>query len=494
MTAPRIVWAGALLALASSQGACLMHDVNRDPKPPVELPDAFTAGEDPAAEPGRWWTSFDDGELNQLVDHAIERNLQLKQAWARLAQAEALERMAAAGLFPQVGASLSATRSLSPPRVFNFGGQQSEIPGVESSTFGASVPVSYEVDLWGRVRAGKFAAEQDKVAFRADVETAAMTVAANVTEQWFDILEQRALRRLLEQQIRVNDESLNLTVMRFRESDAQLSDVYQQRQQIQGLEAQLSVAGLREQLAERQLALLLGSTPKNLVSKEREALPPLPPLPQAGIPANMLERRPDLRAAKARVVAADYRIAQAIATRLPQLSLSGNLGLSSTSLSSFFESFVWSITGSLSGTLFDGGRLDAEIDRNEAAFDERMAAYGQALLTALVEVEAALIQERETRGRIDILEGQVRTAQMTLDSARRHFAAGVGSYLGTLTALRSLQLAEQNLLAARRQLLSARVQVYRALGSRWTRELEAPPSEPSDEDRKETNGTKEEAS
>lgn len=481
-------------ALALSQAGCLMHDVNHDPKAPVELPDGFAASENQAADPGRWWTSFDDGELNQLVEHALERNLQLRQAWARLEQAEALERMAAAGMFPQVGASLSASRSLSPPRVFSFGGQQTESPGFESSNFSASIPVSYEVDLWGRVRAGKLAAEHDKIAFRADVETAAMTVAASVTEQWFDILEQRALRKLLRQQIAVNDTNLDLTVMRFRESDAMLSDVYQQRQQIQGLEAQLSGVRLREQLAEQQLAVLLGSAPKDLVNASRQTLPAPPALPQAGIPADLLERRPDLWAAKARVVAADYRIAQAIATRLPQLTLSGNVGLSSTSLSTFFESFVWSITGSLSGTLFDGGRLDAEINRNEAAYDERIAGYGQALLTALVEVEGALIQERETRQRIDILEGQVRTAQMTLDSARRHFGAGVGSYLATLTALRSLQLAEQTLLGSRRQLLSARVQVYRALGSRWTRELQAPVDPEPTQDQASDEPSEEEAS
>lgn len=450
---------------------CLMKDVNHNPRP-LELPDAYAVAGDEAADPGAWWYSFEDPQLQRLVGRALSHNLQLEQAWARLRQAEALADGAGAGLSPRVDASLSAGRSKSPPRAFSFGGQETTVPGVESNSFSASVPVSYELDVWGRVRAGLFAAQQDTVAARFDVEAAAMTVAANVTERWFDVLEQRALRQLIEQQIDINETNLELTILRFGEGDAQLSDVYQQRQQIQALGVQLTTVALQEQLAEKQLALLLGASPTTIVPEASQALPASPPLPAAGIPASLLERRPDLRAAKARVVAADYRVAQAIAARLPQLTLSGSIGFSSTSLSEFFESFVWNILGQVTGTIWDGGRLQAEIDRSEAALDERIASYAQSLLTALVEVESALVQEKQARARIDLLGQQARTARATLDAARDRFGAGVGSYLATLTALTSLQQAEQQLLAAKRQLLSARVQVYRALGSSWTGELE----------------------
>jgi len=468
------------LATALLTGGCLMKAVDRDPRPPVELPDAFSTAEDDTVDPGRWWKSFGDPELEQLVDRALSHNLQLRQAWARIQQAEALERMAGAGMYPRVDASISAGRNKSAPRVFNFGGQKQTIPGVEQNSFSASLPVSYEVDLWGRVRAGLFAAEQDTVAFRADLETTAMTVAANVTERWFDVVEQRALRKLLEQQMEVNDRNLELTMLRFREGDSAISDVYQQRQQQQQLEAQMEAVKLQEALAEKQLAALLGTSPARLVDRDRADLPAPPPAPQTGVPASLLMRRPDLRAAKARLVAADYRVAQAIAARLPGLNLTGSLGLASPSLSTFFESFVWNITASLAGTIWDGGRLDADIDRTEAVVDEAVAAYGQALLTALVEVESALAQERLTRKRLEVLRSQTQTARATLEAARQRYQAGVGNYLSTLTALRSLQQAEQGLLSAERQLLSSRVQVYRALGSRWTRELE-PPQHDSDQ-------------
>lgn len=472
----RTVWMMAALSLS----ACLMKDVDRDPKAPIALPAAYQSGEGDAIDPGRWWISFADVELERLVDEALKNNLQLAQAWSRLEQVEAIANGAGAGLSPRVDAQLSAGRSKSPPITTNFGGQTQTFDGTESNSFGASVPVSYEVDVWGRVRAGIYAAEQDTVAVRADVEAAAVTVAANVTERWFDVLEQRALRKLIARQIEVNQLNLELTMLRFDEGDAGLSDIYQQRQQIQLLQAQLTNVRAQELIAEKQLALLLGRAPAKLVSSESDLLPAPPPLPQTGIPATMLERRPDLRSAKARVVAADYRVAQAIAARLPSVSLTGSVGFSSPSLSQFFESVVWNLVGSVAGTIWDGGRLQAEIDRSDAVLDERVAAYGQALLTALVEVESSLVLEKQARARIDIIGLQVRTARATLEAARRRFGGGVGSYLATLTALRSMQQAEQSLLGAKRQLLSARVQVYRALGSRWTSELERP-KQPDDE-------------
>ena len=338
------------------------------------------------------------------------------------------------------------------------------------------LPVTTWDDM-ARVRAGLYAAEQDTVAIRSDLETTAMTIAANVTERWFDVIEQRALRKLLERQLEVTSTNLELTMLRFREGDGSISNVYQQRQQEQTLEAQMEAVKLQEALAEKQLAALLGTSPARIVGRDRAVLPSPPPAPQTGVPASLLLRRPDLRAAKARLVAADYRVAQAIAARLPGLNLSGSIGLNSPSLSTFFESFVWNLTASLAGTIWDGGRLDADIDRTEAVVDEAVAAYGQALLTALVEVESALAQERLTRKRLEVLRRQSRTARATLEAARQRYQAGIGDYLTTLTALRSLQQAEQGQLSAERQLLSARVQVYRALGSRWTRDL-TPPERP----------------
>jgi len=184
-----------------------------------------------------------------------------------------------------------------------------------------------------------------------------------------------------------------------------------------------------------------------------------------------------LRAAQRRVVAADYRIAQAIAARFPTMSLTGSVGFSATDLTKLFEGFVWNFLGSISASVWDGGALSAQVDRSKAVLDERVYAYGDALLTALLEVESTLARERQQRKHIEALRRQVGTAESTVEAARNRFVQGDATFLPTLTALTSLATAEQNLLGAQRQLLSLRVQLYRALGSRWTNELKAPDPE-----------------
>lgn len=453
-----------------------MHNVNKDPRPPFELPAAYSTKAPPdAADPGAFWLRLNEPELTSLIDQALAHNLQLRQGWARLEQARAGSRGAMAGLFPRIDSNLSASRSASPPRIFPDGmGGTREIPSVESDNFSISAPVSYELDVWGRVRSGMFAADQDVVAFRADVEAIAMTIAATVTERWFDVIEQRATRKLIEEQMAVSERTLSLVRLRFEDNNATLSDIYQQQQQIQGMQSRLTQVAVGERLAETQLALLLGTPARKFIDPARLALPDPPPLPEVGIPASLLEMRPDVRAAKARAIAADYRVAQAIAARMPRFKLSANIGFSSPSLSTLFESFIWSLGASMGTNIFDGGQAYAAIDRSRAAVDERVAAYGQTMLQAIVEVESALARERQQEKRIQLLELQTQTSERALEAARRRFAAGIGSYLSTLTALRSLQGAQQTLLNARRQLLSQRVQVYRAMGSRWTTQLTPP--------------------
>lgn len=465
-----------VIGLLAASG-CLMRDVNKDPTPQLAIPERFSAGENTAGDAGRWWKAFGDPELDRLVNESLEHNLQLKQAWARLDQGKALQRLSMAGLFPSVDARLSAGRSKSPTRVIDLGGFEQKTGGNQTNSFDASLPLSYEIDAWGRVRSGMYAADHDAEALRADVDTIATTVAASVAEKWFDVLEQRARRSLLEQQMKTSGIFLDLVQLRFREAQASLSDVLQQKQSLQALQAQLTIIEGQERVAQQQLAVLLGGAPKEVMRSERANLPAPPPLPGTGIPASLLQRRPDLRAAQRRVIAADYRIAQAIAARFPTLALSGSMGFSAVDLASFFDGFVWNFLGSISASIWDGGARSAEVDRTKAVLDERVYAYGEALLTALLEVESTLVLERQQRRYLEALGEQLDTARRTVQAARTRFEGGDVTFLPTLTALASLQAAEQNQLAARRQLLSLRVQLYRALGSRWTDELKPPDAE-----------------
>jgi NodT family efflux transporter outer membrane factor (OMF) lipoprotein len=471
------------LVIAAACSSCLLHDVDKQPKAPVAPPSKFensTASENGAATKtrggdGRWWRHFGDEELASLIEQALANNLDLKRAWARLEQAESFRRAATASLFPTVDASLQAGRSKSGPITMDLGMGDQTIKGRASNSFSASLPVSYELDVWGRVRAGVFAAEQDATAVRADVEAASMTIAANITERYLDVIEQRVLAALLEKQIVTNQQMLGLLELRFTTSEAALSDLYQQEQLIIAARAQLALIRGREQVADRQIAVLLGKPPQATVAAQTIRLPEPIPLPANGIPADLLQQRPDLRAAQRRVVAADYRVAQALAARFPTLGLSGSVGFSAPDLGNFFDSLVWNFMGNVTAPLWDGGRRSAEHARTKAVVDESLNAYGQALLNALLEVESILILERQQREYIAQLQTQVTTAQRTVRAAERRFSAGVTpSFLPTLTALRSLQQVEQSLLSAKRQLLSQRVQLYRALGGSWTEQVRDP--------------------
>ncbi len=474
------VMRNAIAGLIALTGAgCMVHSVNQEPESPVALPNKYQAkqpkGHAKELGSGRWWEEFGDSELNSMIDRALNDSLQLRQTWARLDQAKAVARQSGASLHPQLNAELSAARAR----------RNLSIPGPTGTTtltstsnsYSASIPAAYELDLWGKLRSGARAATYDAYAFRDDVEAAAMTLAANVAENWFNVIEQRALNKLLRQQLATNEAFLELVMLRFNQGQSSATEVLQQRQQVQNTRAQLSLVQGNEQVFAQQLAVLVGRSPTSLVIAERDELPALPSLPSAGVPSELLKRRPDVRAAQRRVISADYRIGVAIADRYPSITLTGSAGYASTSLSKLFDSFVWSVMGSISASLWDGGRRSAEVDRTKAVLEERLMGYGQALLTAVLEVESSLTNEKQQKANIVELEQQVATSRQTLDIARLRYQQGLTDFLPVLTSLQSLHLVEQSLLRSKRTLISHRIQLCRALGGTWTTELTKPAKE-----------------
>lgn len=474
--------APVVVLLTGMAVGCMVHQADTQPESPVQLPDRYQSleaekdkksSEEP--DPGRWWEDFGDEELTGLVDRALADSLQLRQTWARLNQAEALASQAGASFQPNVNAELSASRSRR--NITAPGPDGATTRAFTSNAYSASIPVAYEVDLWGKLRSRARAAAFDAFASRDDVESAAMTLTASVAENWYNVIEQRAKQKLLRQQLMTNEAFLELVMLRFGQGESSATEVLQQRQQVQSTRAQVSLVEAREQVLVQQLAVLLGRGPGALVTTRREELPKLPTLPSAGLPSELLKRRPDVRAAQRRVVAADYRVGEAIANRYPSLTLSGSVGYSSLSLSELFDSFVWSVMGSISASLWDGGRRAAEVDRTRAVLEERLMGYGQTLLTAVLEVESSLVNEKQQIANIEELERQVDTSRQTLDIARLRYQQGLTDFLPVLTSLQSLHMAEQNLLSSKRQLLSHRIQLCRALGGTWTTQLEKPAKE-----------------
>jgi NodT family efflux transporter outer membrane factor (OMF) lipoprotein len=304
-----------------------------------------------------------------------------------------------------------------------------------------------------------------------------MTLAAQVAETWFSLLEQQAQAKLLDEQQETGRTFLELTQLRFSQGLASALDVYQQRQQLAATRSEVPLVEAGREVFRHQLAVLIGDPPRALTPPERDTLPPLPPLPPTGLPSDLLTRRPDVRSAHLRLAAADHRVAAAVADRLPALRIGAETGYESRDfdeIENLFDNWIWSLFANITWPVFDGGRRKAEVDRNKAIVKESLGAYGQVMLLALQEVEDALIQERKQAEFLVDLERQVQLARDTLREARMRYANGLSDYLPVLAALESLQTVERSLIVAERQLLSFRLQLYRALGGSWTVELEPP--------------------
>ncbi len=485
MNRRQILFVGSLASILAA-AACSPHRVTTEPESPIAVPGEFSqASSDPL--PDRWWEDFADPELNRLVEATVAGNLQLRAGWARLRQASALATAAGSGRWPQLDFSASASRR----KIFNqfstLDPTGSTPSSFEQNSFGASLAAGYEIDVWKKMSNKAQAAIVDARGARSDVEALAMSLAAEVTEAWFDLRFQIAQGVLLREQTELNSNVLELVELRFQGGLATALEVLQQRQQLIATRSQLINVTGSETILRQRLAVLTGHAPLGDAVAPRafstpgarvdSVMPTMPKVPGLGLPADLLVRRPDVRAARDRVIAADYRVAVAVADRLPSLRIGGSLDVQNTSLADLISTPLWSIFANLAAPLFDGHRRKAEVERNRAVLEERLANYGQVLLGAIAEVEGAIVGERQQRLLIKDLEEQLGVANQNLTEARSRYEQGLAQagFLDVLTALRSQQAVEINLLGARRRVLSSRVSLCRALGGSWTQELSAPP-------------------
>jgi len=447
------------------------HKPDPNPAPPVEVPGTFseTGGNAGAAAlSDTWWRSFNDEKLNKLVRAVLSDNLDLRAARARIEQARALAVQAGADQRPHLTAGGLAQRG----RVTVPITPKEDVVWLRNR-FVLALTTSYELDFWGRHRARAAAGEIDLQVSEDEADTIGITTAASVCNIWYSLCAQRAQKALLAQQVKVSKELLELTRMRFQKGRASSLDVQEQRRQLAALLSREPLIEACIELLEHQLAVLAARPPKAPVALPGRALPELPGLPRTGLPADLLNRRPDVRAARRRAVAADCKLAEAIANRFPKIKLTAGTSYeSSNRFEDIFDRWLWNIGGNLAQPIFDGGRLKAEADRNRARVAELRYAYGNAVLNAFREVEDALTRERNQRLHIEALDEELDQARATLDRARRRYEKGLTDYLNVLTALQSLQNVQRIRLAARRDMLLYRIQLYRALGGGWQSAVE----------------------
>ncbi len=429
---------------------------------PHDVPQAFALYDRVDETPGMWWVSFESDELNRLMEMAFEDNLSIRQAYARLEQAEATTLRAGAALIPGLDATGAySISSRENPNNFAMGsGTTRQISA------GISVP-SYELDIWGRVRSTREAALRDYQMSAEDLRTVYITVSAEIANRWLEYLYYNQIADVLQEQLESNRQSLSLIETRFRLGKSTALDVYQQRQIVASVESlQPEIDGRLAELR-NEIAVLVGKPSGTDLQISIEPLPNVTVLPDPGFPADILGSRPDVRRAGLALEAADWRVAAARADRLPSLRLTGSFSYSSDEIGTLFDNWVSNLATSLVGPVFDAGRRRYEVDRARAAADERLAAYRQTVLNAVMEVQNTLIRWSSQHKTLEAQERQLAVARDTYRESMTRYRAGTTEYLPVLTALSQSQQLERSLLQNQYRLLLIHVSLIRSLGGDW---------------------------
>lgn len=453
-----------LMVLHISLSGCAIFTPEPRESDQGDLPATYS-NQAPAGETAQqWWHTFNSPQLNALVTEALGSNFSLQESWARLRQARAFAVISGAALFPELTLEGGASYG-------RQGTSEGEAITDPVEQYNLGLVSRYEIDLWGRIRSERQAQVLSASASREDLNAAAISLAANVTTRWIRVWSQQMQKGLLRQQLEANLILLELVELRFRKSLASALDVFQQRQVVAQSRAQMPLVEQSERQLLNELAVLLGRTPFALPAVEVRTLEIPADVPDTGIPAQLLKMRPDIRSAMLRLQSADWAVAAARADRLPNISLTARARYQSDELDLLFDNWLLNLAGNLTAPLLDGRRRSAEVERQRAVVAEKLAAYRGLVLSAMREVEDALISETKLREHITELQVQLEASQNALNEARSRYRSGLNDYLPVLTQIFSVQNLERTLIQRKADLLVARVDLYRALGGSWTEDL-----------------------
>ena len=439
---------------------CTVYDVSRYDAPTVEVPDNYLTEREGVVVPQKWWEEFKQPQLNILTELALVQNLDIKQAWSRLAQARANVCIVASDLYHKIDLTGSIEYKGEVKRDDNNKTQNSS--GI---TYLLSPSLSYEVDLWKRIDSKVKAAQFGECTSVEELEATALVLTGSVVDLWLTIQEQKELLKLIHHQIEVSQTLLELVELRFSIGKSSALAVYQQRLQFEETRASLIPVEAQLRTSNHQLHVLLGEPPEDFPNIDSNIFSvTLPPFPDLGTPAQLLERRPDLRSAQYKLAAADYEVAAAVADCFPRLTLPMTAEFKTKDCINFFKEQVYKMTARLVEPLIDGGRRRCEVERRKAIVKERLDAFGQRFLNALREVEDAIVNEKAQEALIEQLRLEVDIARLNLEEAHQRYATGLNDYLTVIAAIQSLQRLERRMIVEHRKLLVNRSKLYRALG------------------------------
>jgi NodT family efflux transporter outer membrane factor (OMF) lipoprotein len=429
-----------------------------------------------AVSSDRWWTVFEDDELDARVQAALEGNFSLAAAWERLRESRAIVRRQRADLFPLLDGIAGA--------------EAAEGSGADSETsVFLGLEASYEVDLWGRVESEVEAERLRASATAEDYQAAAISLSAEVALAWYELTTARLQLELLASQVETNEKVLEAIESRFATGQSGSADVLRQRQLVESTREQLIVFRSAISVLEHRLAVLEGRPAQSVAVVSEAKLPSIPEMPRIGLPSELLLRRPDVRSSMLRLRAADSDVAVAVSEQYPRINLAASLRTTDENGSDLIRDWVASLSGQLVAPLLDGERRRAEVERTEAVRRQLLAEYGQSVVVAFQEVEDALAQEAQQIDRIDSLETQLELAKKTYEQLRSQYLNGAADFIDVLIALREQQAIERSLLTANLDRLSFRIALYRSLAGGFETSREESIVERPEEDALQGDGT-----
>ncbi len=414
-----------------------------------------------------WWQLFKDRTLQNLIRTALSNNNDLQLAVARVSEARALLGTTRSAQFPQLDAGA---------RYRNHRLSETSFPPVDKlhvnpdmDIYRANLDLSFELDLWGKLRRATEAARAELLSSEETQRTVTMALVSDVAQAYFDLLELDQEAAIDRHTLESRRDSLNLVNRRY--NDGLASDLDVKRAEEELAFAAATVPDVERQImqTENRLSIMLGQNPRAIPRGESLDSQNLPPEVPAGLPSALLERRPDILTAEQHLVAANARIGEAKAEFFPQISLTGAFGTESLSLSDFFSgpSRAWQVGPTVTLPIFHGGRLRANLQASEAREQQALIQYRESILQAFREVDDALVFHGKAREIRLERERRVAAARQALTLANLRYANGVSSYLDVLDTQRQLFSAETELAQITRDQLIAVVQVYKALGGGW---------------------------
>ena len=452
-----------------------------DGDPPAGTEEWKPAQPSDAAGRGQWWAIFNDPTLNTLEEQLNTGNESIAAAMSSFMAARALTRQARAQLFPTVTTNPSITATRQPSigggsplssTPSSSGSPSSAPPFSGSGTFEQYVlpfDASWAPDLWGRlnntVRANAYAAQ----ASAGDLATVRLTLQAELAVDYYELRSQDGLKRLFEESVAAYRDSLDITRAQFRAGIASDEAVAQAETQLEATEAQDTNLEIARAQFEHAIAVLLGRSASTF-SLPAETTVVTPPAIPVGLPAQLLERRPDVAAAERRMAQANAQIGIATAAFFPNVILTAGAGFQSTSFLDWltWPSRFWSVGPALAQTFFDAGLRRATVEQYQASFDQAVASYRGTVLTAFQQVEDNLAALRILAREIRQQDTAVESAARNLRLAMSRYRAGIDPYLNVITAQTTLLTNQQTAVTLRRQQMTASVQLVEALGGSWS--------------------------